>query len=1263
MRFLADGPDLPDALLLARDEGRVLFFCGAGVSRANANLPDFLGLAEKVLSKLRALPDSPARKLIETAAELQKRPIKGVGGILAADRIFGLLERDFALEDIDRAVGSSLMPASDADISAHRTMLSLSKNPAGQVQLVTTNFDLLFEQAAPRLNVWTPSQLPDLRRHETFHGIVHLHGMFDPQYDHAIGGNLVLSSAEFGRAYLAEGWATEFMRAAIERYLIVFVGYTADDPPVQYLLEALNRLGGDKQRRLYAFQAGRQDDAEALWKQKGVTAISYLPGEGHRGLWDTLEAWAARARDPEAWRQQLIRHAAKGPANMAPHQRGQIVHLASTPDGALALSEAKQTIPAEWLCVFDPRIRYGRPEMINFERHDAPKEDPYHCYALDSDPPPPAPKENQTFVEREVPRGILSPLRPVSLDGEAQLHAALYGDRQALAATIPQRLVSLAVWIMRVCDQPAAIWWAAGQTSVHPVVLRNLQFALEKQDSKLGPVARKAWRYMIEAWRWPWDNDYMSAYALNQRLSLDGWTRSTRRAYLDLMRPVLKASRPYGSRPPQTARGWRQRDVLSLAIEYSREEIEVKLPDNEIKAMLPLLRNLLQDSASLEMEIHTYRMDIPPIESDPNLPGESSDRGWGLNPQILRFARLFRTLVQQDKAAALREFGAWPQDDDPIFERMRLWAAGLEDFLDAEKAGEVFQTVSRRVFWGSRDQRDLLLALARRWKGLSRKDRHALGAKLKAGLPRERRDDPKLYLKWRAHSILQRLGWLQSQGCEFDFDVEAVLAQARAALPEWRDEEVARAADSTEGRGGTVHIDKSFAMIANTPLADLLKTALTGKERRHGFLEEHDPYAGLVEEQPLRVLAALRRETGALEIAQRAWTHFLQSGARGKDPDRRRALIARRLVQVPVPLLQTVLQPVSYWLDNSSKALFAHDSEAAHALWDCLARIVADEPALAMPAPSPGTQRDWFESSWSSVIGHLVASLLADPTLTRIKLKEGIPEPWRLRTDLLLALPGDLRRFALAQLGRHLSWLHARDPAWALKALIAPLDGETPDKDAVLAGFFSNPSIQGEDLFDRLRPILIAPILGDTEINQRREHPLATLFITAWHVKSEAGERFLSDDNLRALIVHGTANMRSHMLWHVERWPIEEKLRLFRNVWPLQLTARGPEVSANLCRIAFRDEDNFPALADAMLPYIAPVEGRDAFLTVVHDEKSTVLQRHPEKVLALLWRALPLRAADWPYSTANLLDKIAAADLGLKRDPRYRELRQRQRRL
>jgi len=196
---------------------------------------------------------------------------------VAADRIFGLLEREFDLKDIEGAVGGALKPQLDASLDAHRILLALSKGPSGKPRLVTTNFDLLFEAADPSSRWWTPSQLPDFRRHTDFEGIVHLHGMLDPDYREAMGGRLVLSSTEFGRAYLAESWATEFIRAAIERYRIVFVGYTADDPPVQYLLEALNRGNPAGRQELYAFQGGNASEAAALWRQKGVSAIAYSP--------------------------------------------------------------------------------------------------------------------------------------------------------------------------------------------------------------------------------------------------------------------------------------------------------------------------------------------------------------------------------------------------------------------------------------------------------------------------------------------------------------------------------------------------------------------------------------------------------------------------------------------------------------------------------------------------------------------------------------------------------------------------------------------------------------------------------------------------------------------------------------------------------------------------------------------------------------------------------------------------------------------------
>ena len=67
---------------------------------------------------------------------------------------------------------------------------------------------------------------------------------------------LILSSADFGRAYLAEGWATRFVRDLLRRYVIVLVGYSATDPPVRYLLEGLHARNDKNSARIYAFNSG-----------------------------------------------------------------------------------------------------------------------------------------------------------------------------------------------------------------------------------------------------------------------------------------------------------------------------------------------------------------------------------------------------------------------------------------------------------------------------------------------------------------------------------------------------------------------------------------------------------------------------------------------------------------------------------------------------------------------------------------------------------------------------------------------------------------------------------------------------------------------------------------------------------------------------------------------------------------------------------------------------------------------------------------------
>ena len=108
----------------------------------------------------------------------------------------------------------------------------------------------------------------------------------------------VLSSSEFGDAYLAQGWAREFVREVLNRFTAVFIGYSADDPPIRYLLEGLQESNGI-QNNIYAFQCA-DEEAVAQWAEKGVKSIVFESNDRgtYDALWDTLSAWGKRTKNP-----------------------------------------------------------------------------------------------------------------------------------------------------------------------------------------------------------------------------------------------------------------------------------------------------------------------------------------------------------------------------------------------------------------------------------------------------------------------------------------------------------------------------------------------------------------------------------------------------------------------------------------------------------------------------------------------------------------------------------------------------------------------------------------------------------------------------------------------------------------------------------------------------------------------------------------------------------------------------------------------------
>src|SRR3546814_14065092 len=71
-------------------------------------------------------------------------------------------------------------------------------------------------------------------------GILHLHGRIG---DLALGlaeSDLTLTSADFGDAYLRDGWASQYVEDRMRLSSLVLVGYAAEDAALRLLLETLD---------------------------------------------------------------------------------------------------------------------------------------------------------------------------------------------------------------------------------------------------------------------------------------------------------------------------------------------------------------------------------------------------------------------------------------------------------------------------------------------------------------------------------------------------------------------------------------------------------------------------------------------------------------------------------------------------------------------------------------------------------------------------------------------------------------------------------------------------------------------------------------------------------------------------------------------------------------------------------------------------------------------------------------------------------------
>src|SRR5438128_1836843 len=132
MQFVRNGPDIPDRLLEAHEDGDVVFFCGAGISYP-AGLPGFDGLVKALYDRLGEPPSA-----IEQVA-IKKQQYDTTIGLLEGRIIDG---RTMVRQHIPAILSPDVTRRNAT--ATHEAILTLAHKRDGGCRLVTTNFDRLF---------------------------------------------------------------------------------------------------------------------------------------------------------------------------------------------------------------------------------------------------------------------------------------------------------------------------------------------------------------------------------------------------------------------------------------------------------------------------------------------------------------------------------------------------------------------------------------------------------------------------------------------------------------------------------------------------------------------------------------------------------------------------------------------------------------------------------------------------------------------------------------------------------------------------------------------------------------------------------------------------------------------------------------------------------------------------------------------------------------------------------------------------------------
>ena len=1252
MRFRADGPIIPDTLLEQCDQGRVVFLCGAGVSM-RSGLPSFIELTQHVIEQFDPDKGSPVTKSFKLSEDGKLDPSSET-----LDTIFGLLYHEYGQEDVHEIVAEHLHKLTPCRQSrAHDIVARISSDSKGRPQIVTTNFDRLFDRHPKVKNKFLPPAFPDIALDMPIRGVTYMHGRLKKPGKRR--HRYILSNSDFGQAYLSEGWATKFVKALLEKYTVVLLGYQAKDPPVRYLLQGLN-LGRGDSINLYAFDEGSHKEVEDNWRGLGVTTIAYKHSMKHQVLWDTLESWADRADQPGAWREKVLGLARLGPRALSSHERGQVTHLVRTTSGARLFAKSEPSPTPEWLCVFDASCRMTRPV---YDPESLEAFEPTTAYGLDDDPSHLLEIKQQKSLDQDHLSGWRKEkTSPAKFRSSAKHHREDWPN-------ISPRLLHLMDWSMKHLNNPCTAWWIARQDELHP----NYMYAIAQKLSSISnihPKARDVWDLIHKAMT----NKHNSGWDhFANKIENAAWTENTLRAFEDATKPMFTRVHPRELKelmpPPES---WNDIDIQDIL----RREVklptfrgrEPEIPDKYLVRVFDIAERHLIQAAELRCSIGTHTIRTPIYYSGRD---DASYFEWFL----ILTSRMLKKKPTELKQRVLR----WSEKDQFFFRKLKLIvlnrAAMKSVLFDADEIANILLKFDRDDLYDFDVRRELLPLLVHLGANISARKRNTIVGRLLEGpMKLEHWTGPE-YPDLQCSAAAVYVKWLELNGLRLTRTQLTHLTKLISNTPNFTNRSVSNLVALRRHNKKRQQLDSDPKSLADVPVNEIAERATAGGKLAYRLRRTNKPFQELVTSNLRKALLALLYAARRGNYEQNLWGTLIENWPEGVNP-RTRQVFMRRIVDLPLDTLHAVSRPLSLWINKEFSTLYSANPESAWAFFDAVVTGFLTYRPSTHGSPIPNRSNGRRSRLMASVMGRRASKKPIETMIggwcealesLNLPQGDGIPDDFRIRLERLLSYPGTCSDDTTSAISQHVHQLHKLDPTWVIKRVIPWFDLKHQSANPAWHGYLHGKESPPPEVRKKIIPSLPNIFSHIYEWRWDRETiTLATEMVVKLTVFRQNKSDGLTQKEARHCIremnefahLSAIACLRDIGKSKGNGWN-NYVVPFIRNIWPRERSYKVERLVPAWLDLLHESGDDFPHVLEGVLRFLVPMEHNDYELEpfIQRDESGESLTtEHPKSVLDMLDTIVPHDPEFLPVELELILETVKSTSPNLEKDSKFNRL-------